>query len=40
MDYESNSNHSNNIPASIDEVIRAITPVAWLIIPYVDPSML
>ena len=30
LDYESNSNHSNNIPASIDEVIRAITPVAWL----------
>ena len=30
IDYESNSNHSNNIPASINEVIRAITPVAWL----------
>ena len=30
LDYKSNSNHSNNIPASIDEVIRAITPVAWL----------
>ena len=30
LDYESNSNHSNNIPTSIDEVIRAITPVAWL----------
>ena len=30
MGYESNSNHSDNIPANIDEVIRAITPVAWL----------
>ena len=30
MEYENISNHSNNIPASIDEVIRAITPVAWL----------
>ena len=30
MEYENNSNHSNNIPANIDEVIRAITPVAWL----------
>ena len=29
MEYENNSNHSNNIPANIDEVIRAITPVAW-----------
>ena len=27
MGYESNSNHSNNIASSIDEVIRAITPV-------------
>ena len=30
MGYESSSNHSDNIPSSIDEVIRAITPVAWL----------
>ena len=30
MENENNSNHSNNIPANIDEVIREITPVAWL----------
>ena len=30
MEYENNSNHSNNIPAEIDEVIREVTPVAWL----------
>ena len=30
MEYENNSNHSNNKPADIDEVIREITPVAWL----------
>ena len=30
MGYESNSNHSDNIPSSIDKVIKAITPVAWL----------
>ena len=40
MDYESNSNHSNNIPASTDEVIRAITLLHGLIIPYLNPSML
>ena len=39
MGYESNSNHSNNIPSSIDEVIRAITLLYGLIIPYLDPSM-
>ena len=39
LGYESNSNHSDNIPSSIDEVIRAITPVAWLDNPYLDPSM-
>ena len=38
LDYESNSNHSNNIPASIDEVIRAITPVAWLDNPLPRPQ--
>ena len=38
MGYESNSNHSDNIPASIDEVIRAITPVAWLDNPLPRPQ--
>ena len=38
MEYENNSNHSNNIPASIDEVIRAITPVAWLDNPLPRPQ--
>ena len=28
MECENNSNHGNNIPADIDEVIREITPVA------------
>ena len=27
MEYENNSNHSNNIPTNIDEVIGEITPV-------------
>ena len=38
MDYENNSNHSNNIPANIDEVIREITPVAWLEYPLPRPQ--
>ena len=38
MGYESNSNHSNNIPSSNDEVIRAITPVAWLDNPLPRPQ--
>ena len=38
LEYENNSNHSNNIPASIDEVIRAITPVAWLDNPLPRPQ--
>ena len=38
MEYENNSNHSNNIPANIDEVIRAITPVAWLDNPLPRPQ--
>ena len=40
MEYENNSNHSNNIPANIDEVIRAITLLHGLIILCLDPSML
>ena len=38
MGYECNSNHSDNIPSSIDEVIRAITPVAWLDNPLPRPQ--
>ena len=38
MEYENNSNHSNNIPANIDEVIRVITPVAWLDNPLPRPQ--
>ena len=38
LGYESNSNHSDNIPSSIDEVIRAITPVAWLDNPLPRPQ--
>ena len=38
MGYESNSNHNDNIPASIDEVIRAINPVAWLDNPLPRPQ--
>ena len=38
MGYEGNSNHSDNIPSSIDEVIRAITPVAWLDNPLPRPQ--
>ena len=38
MEYENNSNHSNNIPADIDEVIREITPVAWLDNPLPRPQ--
>ena len=37
-EYENNSNHRNNIPASIDEVIREITPVAWLDNPLPRPE--
>ena len=40
MEYENNSNHSNNIPANIDEVIRAITPVAWFDNPLPRPQHL
>ena len=40
MGYESNSNHSDNIPSSIDEVIRAITPVAWLDNPLPRPQVI
>ena len=38
MEYKNNSNHSNNIPANIDEVIREITPVAWLDNPLPRPQ--
>ena len=38
MEYENNSNHSNNIPANIDEVIRAITSVAWFDNPLSRPQ--
>ena len=38
MEDENNSNHSNNIPANIDEVIRAITPVAWFDNPLPRPQ--
>ena len=38
MDYESSSNHSNNIPSSIEGVIRDITPVAWLDNPLPRPQ--
>ena len=38
MEYENNRNHSNNIPASIDEVIREITHVAWLDNPLPRPQ--
>ena len=38
MGYESSSNHSDNIPSNIDEVIRAITPVAWLDNPLPRPQ--
>ena len=38
MEYENNSNHSNSIPANIDEVIREITPVAWLDNPLPRPQ--
>ena len=40
MGYENNSNHRDNIPSSIDEVIRAITPVAWLDNPLPRPQHL
>ena len=40
LGYESDrSNHRENIPSSIDEVIKSITPIAWLDNPYLDPSM-
>ena len=35
--YE-NSNHSDNIPSSIDEVIESITPIAWLDNPLPRPQ--
>ena len=35
--YE-NSNHSDNIPSSIDEVIKSITPIAWLDNPLPRPQ--
>ena len=38
MEYENSSNHSNNIPADIDEVIREVTPVAWLDNPLPRPQ--
>ena len=38
MEYENSSNHSNNIPANIDEVIREVTPVAWLDNPLPRPQ--
>ena len=38
MEYGNNSNHSNNIPADIDEVIREVTPVAWLDNPLPRPQ--
>ena len=38
MEYENNTIHSNNIPADIDEVIREITPVAWLDNPLPRPQ--
>ena len=38
MEYENSSNHSNNIPADIDEVIREVTPVAWLDNPLPGPQ--
>ena len=38
MGYESSSNHSDYIPSSIDEVIRAIPPVAWLDNPLPRPQ--
>ena len=38
MEYENNSNHSNNISAAIDEVIREVTPVAWLDNPLPRPQ--
>ena len=38
MEYEHSSNHSNNIPADIYEVIREVTPVAWLDNPLPRPQ--
>ena len=38
MEYENSSNHSNNIPADIDEIIREVTPVAWLDNPLPRPQ--
>ena len=38
MEYENNSNHSNNIPANIDEVISVITPFAWFDNPLPRPQ--
>ena len=37
LGYES-SNHSDNIPSSIDEVIKSITPIAWLDNPLARPQ--
>ena len=38
MEYDNSSNHSNNIPSDIDEVIREVTPVAWLDNPLPRPQ--
>ena len=38
IEYENSSNQSNNIPADIDEVIREVTPVAWLDNPLPRPQ--
>ena len=38
MDYDNSSNHSNNIPGDIDDVIREVTPVAWLDNPLPRPQ--
>ena len=37
LGYES-SNHSENIPSTIDEVIKSITPIAWLDNPLPRPQ--
>ena len=37
LGYES-SNHSENIPSTIDEVIQSITPIAWLDNPLPRPQ--
>ena len=37
LGYES-SNHNENIPSTIDEVIKSITPIAWLDNPLPRPQ--